>query len=240
MRYAILGDIHGNLEALSAVREDIDAQSVDAILCLGDIVGYGADPEACVTVVREAGWLSVSGNHDHAAVGRLDISLFNHYARASALWTAAQLSEASIDFLLALRFTERLPGLVLTHGSLVHPENYNYIQTIRDAEQNFRALDAPVCFCGHSHVPLTFFAADPISYTIDTEIRLDPEIPAVVNAGSVGQPRDEQPQASYAVYDEDARRVEIRRIDYDIDTAANKITAAGLPGVLAQRLWLGK
>lgn len=118
---------------------------------------------------------------------------------------------------------------MLVHGSLQAPEMFNYIQTVRDAEYSFRMLDKATCFCGHSHVPLTFFDTDPMTYSLDSTIPLDPTGKTIVNVGSVGQPRDERPEASYAIYDTHAQSVEVRRVEYDIETAANKISDAGLP-----------
>jgi len=240
MRYAIFGDIHGNLEALQAILNDIGDYGVDEHLCLGDIVGYGANPEECVRLVRERGSLAVVGNHDHACTGHLDISFFNQYARDAAEWTAERLSEASSVWLGGLSFVEHAEAFCLVHGSLQAPELFNYIQTVRDAEFNFRLLDKPLCFCGHSHVPLTFFGTDPVTYSLEETIQIDPEVRTIVNVGSVGQPRDERPQASYAIYDETEATITIRRLDYDVETAAKKITEAGLPQALAMRLWLGK
>jgi diadenosine tetraphosphatase ApaH/serine/threonine PP2A family protein phosphatase len=240
MRFAIFGDIHGNLEALEAVLRDAEGQSVDEYLCLGDIVGYGADPDLCVQRVRELGCLTVVGNHDHACTGHLDISYFNQYARAAAQWTEDALSAESIRWLESRSFVEHAETFVLVHGSLQAPEAYNYIQTVRDAEYTFRSMDKPLCFCGHSHVPLSFFATDPVTYTLDETIPVDRETRAIVNVGSVGQPRDERPQAAYGIFDAEAGAVTIRRVEYDIEAAAGKITDAGLPQPLALRLWLGK
>lgn len=240
MRYAIFGDIHGNLEALQTVVEQLQKDQIDEYLCTGDIVGYGANPEECVELVRELGALCVAGNHDHAATGCLDVSFFNQHARQAAEWTAEHLSEISKEWIQSLSFIEHAPHFVLVHGSLQAPEMFNYIQTVRDAEYSFRMLDKAVCFCGHSHVPLTFFDTDPMTYSLDSTIPVDPAGKTIINVGSVGQPRDERPEASYAVYDTHAQSVEVHRVEYDIETAANKISDASLPQALALRLWLGK
>ena len=241
MRYVIFGDIHGNLEALNAVLQDADQQgNIDHFLCLGDIVGYGANPEECLNLVRERNALCVAGNHDHAATGCLDISFFNQYAREAAIWTSKALSPESRAYLQSLSFVEHLADFVLVHGSLQSPEAFNYIATVRDAEYNFRMMDKKYCFCGHSHVPMSFFDTDPMTYSLDPIIHLEDEVKMIINVGSVGQPRDEHPEASYAIFDDEQKVVEIRRIKYDIETAAKKITDAGLPQPLALRLWLGK
>ncbi|MBN1257210.1 MAG: metallophosphoesterase family protein [Planctomycetes bacterium] len=240
MRYALFGDIHGNLEALQAVVDDFLHKGVDEVICLGDIVGYGANPEECVQIVRKLGCLTVVGNHDHAAIGHLDVSCFNPYARTAAFWTGKHLSHESKEWLCSLSFIEYCDAFTLVHGSLPSPELFNYIQTIRHAEFTFRLMDKHLCFCGHSHVPLAFFNTDPIYYTIDEIIDIDPAVKTIVNIGSVGQPRDERPQAAYAIYDTTKAEVRICRVDYDIAAAAKKITEAGLPQPLASRLWLGK
>lgn len=240
MRYGIFGDIHGNLEALQAVVEGMQAAGVGQYLCLGDLVGYGADPEGCVRLVRDLGALTVAGNHDHAVIGCLDISFFNQYAREAALWTRAHLSDESQAWLKGLSFVEHAERFTIVHGSLQTPEIFNYVQTLKDAEFNFRLLERPVLFLGHSHQPLAFFQTQPMTYSLEPVITLDPAVKAIVNVGSVGQPRDEDPRSAFAVYDEETHTVEIRRVEYDVDKAAGKILDAGLPQALALRLTLGK
>ncbi len=241
MRYALISDIHGNLEALESVLADMErVGQIDECLCLGDIVGYGANPEECLTRIRELGCLCIAGNHDHAAVDRLDITFFNQYARVAAQWTGAALSEDSRLFLRGLSFIEHTPHFAIVHGSLQSPELFNYVQTVKDAEFNFRSMDKPLLFLGHSHQPLSFFNTDPMTYSLDSLIELDSQIKTIINIGSVGQPRDENPLASYAIYDEGRQLVEIRRVEYDVELAAGKIIEAGLPEALALRLSLGK
>ncbi len=241
MRFGIFGDIHGNLEALEAVVADLEKLAVDEYLCLGDVVGYGADPETCVRRVREIGALTIAGNHDHAVIGCLDRSFFNQYAREAAAWTEAHLSSESQQWLHSLSFVEHCESFSVVHGSLEAPENFNYVQTPRQAEYNFRAMDRPLLFLGHSHQPLVFYDTSPVTYSMDTLIRLDGSPPKIiVNIGSVGQPRDEDPRASYAVYDDDKGEICVRRVEYDIERAAAKIIEAGLPEALALRLKYGK
>lgn len=240
MRYALLGDIHGNLEALTAILTAFDKQSVQAYVCLGDIVGYGANPEECLGLVRERGALIVAGNHDHAAIGKLDIAYFNQFARKAAIWTQEHLSAESKDFLANLPFVIHTEHFAAVHGSLQSPEQFNYVQTLRDAEFNFSAMDKPLLILGHSHQPLAFFDTHPMTYTLDPIIPLEPEIKTIVNIGSVGQPRDEDSRACAAVYDSETNEVMLVRVDYDIEQAAKKIVDAGLPEALAMRLSLGK
>ncbi len=240
MRFAIFGDIHGNYEALEAVLAECAGCNIDNYLCLGDIVGYGANPNECVEKIREIGALSVCGNHDHAVIGAQNLNYFNAHARDAVIWTAKQLSPESKQWLKGLSLVEHLPDFSIVHGSLHSPELFNYVQTIKDADYNFRQMDRPLLFLGHSHYPLAFFDTAPMTYTLDPVIPLDLSVKTVVNAGSVGQPRDEDPRSCFVVYDDATSLVELIRVEYDIETAARKIFEAGLPQTLALRLTLGK
>jgi diadenosine tetraphosphatase ApaH/serine/threonine PP2A family protein phosphatase len=240
VRYGIFGDIHGNYDALEAVLERLDRAEVDERICLGDIVGYGAEPRECVARVRDLGGICLAGNHDHAAIGKLDIDFFNLYAREAAVWTRAALTADDRDYLAGLGFIEHLPGFAVVHGSLHGPEMFNYISTIFDADLSFEALDKPILFYGHTHIPLTFFDTKPMTYTMDAEIPVGNGTRTLVNVGSVGQPRDEDPRACMAIYDDEVGVVTITRVEYDVERAARKIVDAGLPEALAVRLQLGK
>ncbi len=242
MRYGLLGDIHGNLEALTAILDAFDKlpTPIDALVCLGDIVGYGANPEECLAMIRERGALIVAGNHDHAAIGKLDIAYFNQFARKAAIWTQEHLSAESKEFLSNLPFVIHTEHFAAVHGSLQSPEQFNYVQTLRDAEYNFSAMDKSLLLLGHSHQPLAFFDTHPMTYTLDPIIPLETDIKTIVNIGSVGQPRDEDPRACAAMYDSQINEVSLIRVDYDIEIASGKIADAGLPEALALRLALGK
>jgi diadenosine tetraphosphatase ApaH/serine/threonine PP2A family protein phosphatase len=243
VRYAILGDIHGNLEALEAVLAVIRGENIDKIVCLGDVVGYGAEPVRCIQIIRDLKCDTIAGNHDWAAVGKVSIDCFNAYAKAAAMWTRDQLNQEQKDWILSLPLTLTYPECAIAHGTFHQPEAFNYIQTVFDAQQSFEALkklNARIGFLGHSHVPVGFFDTDPITYTLDSDIPLDEDIAVMVNAGSVGQPRDENNKASFALLDTTAKMITIRRVEYDIDASANKIREAGLPEILAARLYQGK
>ncbi len=243
MRYAFLGDIHGNTEALGVVLDAIKKEKVDKIVCLGDIVGYGAEPSKCLETIRALNCDVIAGNHDWAAVGKVSIDCFNAYAKAAAIWTREQLTDEQKQWILGLPLTRTYEDCAVAHGTFHQPEAFNYIQTVFDAQQSFEALKrmkAKLGFLGHSHVPVGFFDTDPITYTLDGEIPVDEEISIMVNAGSVGQPRDENNKASFALYDSTAKVAQIRRVEYDIDAAANKIREVGLPEILAARLYQGK
>ncbi len=243
MRYALLGDIHGNTEALTVILNSIKEQQIDKIICLGDVVGYGAEPVQCLNMIRDLNCDVIAGNHDWAAVGKLSIDMFNAYAKAAALWTREQLTPDQKEWLANLPLTITYEHCAVAHGTFHQPEAFNYIQTVFDAQQSFEALNkmgARLGFLGHSHVPVGFFDTDPITYTLDPEMPVDADLAMIVNAGSVGQPRDENNKASFAVFDTTTAAVTINRLEYDIDAAANKIRAVGLPEILAARLYQGK
>ena len=240
VRFAIISDVHGNLEALESVVDSARRQSVDAFLCLGDIVGYGANPEECVSLVREIGALTVAGNHDHAILGGQNLNYFNHHARDAVLWTRNHVSAETRAWLGGLSFVEHLEAFSIVHGSLQSPEAFNYVQTLKDAETNFRLMETNLLFLGHSHYPLGFFHTAPPTYTVEPLVTLNPSLKTIVNVGSVGQPRDEDSRASFALYDDVAGMVEIHRVEYPVERAVEKILSAGLPQALAMRLTLGK
>jgi diadenosine tetraphosphatase ApaH/serine/threonine PP2A family protein phosphatase len=243
LRYCILADVHGNLEALEAVLADADKRGAERYVCVGDIVGYGANPSECVARVRTLTTQIVAGNHDCAVVGRADVEYFNLYARDAVLWTRAHLLPEDHAFLSGLPLTLQANGLTLVHATVHEPELFGYIESALAARLSFEALQTDIAFVGHSHVPVTFFyepRGDEIWYSQDAEIPLGDFSKSIINVGSVGQPRDDNPQAAYALYDSAERTVTIRRVPYDVETARRKILAAGLPEILATRLLLGR
>lgn len=242
MRYAIIADIHGNLEALEAVLKDIQGQAVGKTFCLGDIVGYGADPQECMKRVRAVADLVVMGNHDAAVSGKLGLQYFNSYARDALVWTSGMVSAADLKYLGELPLMEKVDGFVVVHSSLYRPEVFPYLLTAVDAQLCFHLMDKDerVCFIGHSHVPFAFSLDEKeIGVSREAEVTLEDGTRYIVNVGSVGQPRDRDSRASYAVYDSEAASVETRRIGYDVVAAAEKIRKAGLPELLAERLFEG-
>ena len=240
MRYAFFGDIHGNYHALEVVLEDIEKQNVDLVVCMGDIVGYGAQPVECLEKVRSLGCLCLAGNHDHAAIGKIDIVVFNMVAQQATLWTREQLSDEHMAYLASLSIVEHFPDFVIVHGSLHGPEMFNYIVNTDEARMSFSMLDKPLMFNGHTHIPLIFIDTEPITFTREHEVEVDPQVKTMINVGSVGQPRDGDPRASYAVYDSEENKATICRLDYDIDGAVNRIRKEDLPEILAERLKLGQ
>jgi predicted phosphodiesterase len=240
MRVAVISDLHGNWDALQAVLADIEQHGADRIVCLGDVVGYGAEPSACCQALRERNILTVAGNHDYAAIGKTNINYFNAYAREATLWTRKVMAEEDRDFLSALGLVEVQEGFTMVHGTLYAPELFDYILTTYDAYLSLQLLETPVCFLGHSHVPINFVWDETVTFHHETDFVIGETQKVLVNVGSVGQPRDDNPLACYVLYDVEQRRVRLRRVDYDIDVAAKKIRDAGLPVALGERLKVGR
>jgi diadenosine tetraphosphatase ApaH/serine/threonine PP2A family protein phosphatase len=240
VRYAILSDIHGNLEALRAVLDDC-AGRVDAVLCLGDTVGYGADPLACVELIAERAQAIVGGNHEHAVAGRLGMAWFNRYARVAAEWTQERLDEDHRAYLGALPLLIEVDDATLVHASPAQPEEWDYLVTAEDGFAAFPYFATRWCFVGHSHVPgaWSLGSAGPEHHRDAGLLQSERGRRYIVNVGSVGQPRDRDPRAAYAVWDVVAGRTQIHRVAYDVHTTRRKIVEAGLPGFLADRLAAG-
>lgn len=240
MKYAIISDIHGNLEALEAVLAEIVPRPIDRYICLGDIVGYGANPRECLERVRDLNPIVVTGNHDAAACERTDIRYFNQPARAAALWTRDQLSLPERNYLASLPLVEEVEGMAMVHSSLNEPEKWHYILSQFDARPTFNLLPGPACFIGHSHVPVAFEEKGGGVRVLPPEVMMEGGVRYIINVGSVGQPRDGDPRASFALWDTQAGRVEIIRVEYPIKPAQEKILRAGLPAILASRLSAGQ
>ncbi|MFH1227309.1 MAG: metallophosphoesterase [Planctomycetota bacterium] len=241
MKYAIFGDIHGNLEALEAVLEKCAQEKPDKYICTGDIVGYGADPVACIDKILALKPIIVAGNHDFAAVGILNTDFFNHYAFQAIEWTRNQLPPKYRDFLGKLRLVEKLNGLTIVHSTLYNPELFEYIQTNYDVQLGFSNLDGNICFIGHSHVPVSFvLQRGSFSFSTEPFLPVTKEIKVIANIGSVGQPRDDNPAAAYAIYDDAEGIIWIKRIEYDVEKASDKIKKAKLPEILAERIKYGR
>ncbi len=232
--------MHANLAALDAVLGAIGAEGVEFIVCGGDLVGYNAEPREVVERVRELEIPCVMGNHDAAVVGLTDPEDFNAPARAAVEWTAQQLDKASLEFLRGLPYVRRIESFTVVHGTLHNPEQWGYIFNAYEAEEHFQHQKDTVCFIGHSHIPGVFIAGDMITLNRSSRVRIQSGHRYVVNVGSVGQPRDNDPAASYAIYDLVENAVQFRRVPYDVRGTQQKILDAGLPNVLAMRLAMGK
>ncbi len=232
MRLAILSDIHANLEALTKALRLIETQSVDEILCLGDVVGYGANPNECLELVRKHCPIILKGNHDAAAVDLSGAEGFTYPARLAAYWTHDVLTPENIAFLKNLPLTAKKDDLLFVHASPNQPEEWNYILSDADARDAFYFFTEKICFIGHTHVPVVYSERGR-ARIIKKEFRY------LINVGSIGQPRDGNPELSYGIFDTDQWMYENVREDYDQEAAAKKIIKAGLPRVLGDRLLLG-
>jgi len=241
MRYAILSDIHGNLPALKAVLKDCIHQKVETFLCAGDIIGYGAYPHECIDIVRQVTSVCVGGNHDWAAAGRLDASYFTEDGKAAIAWTRARMSLDEIQYLTSLSLTERHEDFEIAHGSILNPSQFVYLDDVIKASEVFPLMQSAVCFVGHTHTPQVFiFHNDQVTFSLSDTIEMDSDCKYLINVGSVGQPRDGNPLASYCLYDTDFKIIQIKRQSYDIQAAQTKIIESGLPSSLAKRLAEGK
>ena len=243
VRYTIISDIHSNLEALQAVLADIEKLPVDQILCLGDVVGYGPNPNECIELVKATSSVVLAGNHDWAPVGKMDTAYFNPYARSAVEWTAGELTRVSADFLRHLPLTDQRDGAFLVHATPDDPAEWDYITSVWVAQKNFSYFGDQVCFIGHSHVPVTWIKNEMGNFC-RAERSPSVEFSAgqryIINVGSVGQPRDLDPKASYGIFDSEEKTFELRRVEYNIAETQRKIRQAGLPEYLAERLGRGE
>jgi diadenosine tetraphosphatase ApaH/serine/threonine PP2A family protein phosphatase len=224
VKIAVLGDIHANLEALTAVLEDAEQQGVSQYACTGDIVGYGANPHECVEVVRGLACPAVMGNHEEEGVGTGPITGMNERARRAMEWTRENLTVEDKEWLGGLPVIRQVFDFVIVHAKLDSPHSWAYVFNRFDAMGSFSYQFTQVCFCGHTHIPVVYVKAP---HAVTRESASDPVIVGsgrkyLINAGSVGQPRDGDPRAAYALYDMEHGRVEIRRVPYDIEGAAVK------------------
>ena len=240
--YGVLGDIHSNLSALETALAAMDEAGVDQVVSVGDVVGYGAAPAECIRLLRERGAIVVLGNHDAAVTGLLDDVHFNPYARAAVAWTRSALDRMELEWLESLPLTASTDHIEVAHGTLHRPELFNYILSLTDADPSLDAMQRPVCFVGHSHIPITVMRyrdTPGTAYSYDPELDLSETTRALINVGSVGQPRDEDARTGYLLYHSGERRMSLHRVGYDIDREAQRILDAGLPSVLAERLHMG-
>lgn len=240
MIVAFISDIHGNLEALGAALGHIDAATVDEIVCLGDVVGYGASPNECVDLVRSRCSHVLLGNHDAAAVGMTSIEYFNAHARRAAEWTREKLTEENTAYIKSLPMDYRADDFYAVHASPHELCEWHYVTNQGVADDAFEGFDDAICFLGHSHVPVIFReGGDRGERLQEGSIVFEKGPRFIVNVGSVGQPRDNDPRLSFGIYDTEKRELSLRREPYDVTKASEKIMMAGLPEMLATRLHLG-
>ena len=241
MRYAIISDIHSNLQALETVLENISRLGIERILCLGDIVGYGGDPSACIALVSRRCETVIMGNHDAAAVELTPVEYFNPVAFQAALWTSERLAEEEKEYLRALPYSAHFEEFCLVHSSPDSPKEWRYLLTEDEAGPRFGFFTEQLLLFGHTHLPMTFIQTESgaVNYSEAPEIELRENCRYLVNVCSVGQPRDGDPRASFGILDTAERRVTILRESYDILSAQRRIIEQGLPAVLAERLAYG-
>jgi diadenosine tetraphosphatase ApaH/serine/threonine PP2A family protein phosphatase len=242
-RVALLSDVHGNLPAFQAVLDDIGREGVDARWCLGDLVGYGAQPDECVALAREACEVCLIGNHDLVVIDKLDIAEFSHNAAVAAIWTRENIASESVEYLAGLETSDQDRPLGLYHASPRDPV-WEYVLSTSQAGACMDTMEPRVGAVGHSHVALWFNRADggPVSgehAPAGTELDLS-QGDWIVNPGGVGQPRDGDPRAAWLLLDLGSWTASWRRVEYPIDDAARAIEQAGLPDALSKRLYVGQ
>jgi diadenosine tetraphosphatase ApaH/serine/threonine PP2A family protein phosphatase len=243
MRLAILSDVHANLEALLEVEAEVGRLGVDAVCCLGDVVGYGASPGPVCDRIRALGGPALLGNHDAAAAGRMDYAYYYEAARRALDWTAGQLSPEQLGWIRGLPYDATFGGVGLCHGSPLDPPEYEYLLAVEQARALLPAWPRlpPVTFVGHSHLCRAFALARDgrVEDVSARRLELDPELKYVLSVGSVGQPRDYDNRACFVTYDGGRGLVEYHRVAYDIAASAGRILAAPLARNFAKRLFLG-
>ena len=240
MRFAIFSDVHANLEALEAVLADARDNKCTHFVCLGDVVGYNANPHECVERIREMDCPIVKGNHDEQASLVESSRDFNEMAEAAIQWTRDHLSDADKDWLRELKLQQQVHDFTIVHATLDSPEQWGYVFNNLDAAASFAYQQTSVCFFGHTHVPMAFVRDEGVQREHIEKLRIEPNKKYFINVGSVGQPRDADWHAAYCIYHIDDNVVEQRRLKYDLATAQKKIIDTGLPRLLAERLAIGR
>jgi predicted phosphodiesterase len=242
LRYAIIADIHSNLEAFTAVLNDVSKRGVSKILCLGDIIGYGPDPCACISLLQRQKYVAVAGNHDLAAIGIIGTADFHPDAVIANSWTREQLQPRDLDFLAGLPSDVEEGNFTLVHASPREPI-WEYLKSAEIAKSNLPYFKSLFCFYGHTHKPVIIRCGEDNNcvlseFTEENDVAMEGSR-LFVNPGSVGQPRDVDPRASYAVYDSETKTIRLIRVPYDIAAVQAKMLKNGLPSGLISRLSYG-
>ena len=240
MKFAIIADIHGNLEAFQVVLEDAKKQQVTHYACLGDVVGYNANPKECLDIVRTMNMPCVKGNHDEYCSSDEHLEGFNPAAAEAVNWTRTQLTEDDRQWLRDLKYSRMVTNFTIVHATLDGPQRWGYVFDKLAAAASFTYQNTSVCFFGHTHVPVAFVKDSVVRGGTYSKFKTEAGKKYFVNVGAVGQPRDNNPKCAYVIYDTLDGTIEIRRLDYDIAAAQKKILAAGLPERLAERLAYGR
>ena len=240
MRLVIFSDVHGNLEALEALIQCCDDVGAERVICLGDIVGYGADPNACITKIRKFADIVIAGNHDRAAVRLEDRRFFNPVALWAIRWTRSRLTAPHADYLRECPISHQADGALFVHASPYEPDAWHYIFTADDARQGLACADSELVFVGHTHKASVFCERNGKATAGEGVVQVQASKRYLVNVGSVGQPRDGDARAAFAVWDQEAAELRLCRVAYDIAAAQAKIRKALLPDFLAERLAIGR
>jgi len=227
MRYAFISDIHANLEALESVFDDIDKQEIDEVVCLGDIVGYGANPNECVDLVKNRCPVTLLGNHDAAAIDALSTQHFNIHAKIAIEWTAQSLKKDAKSYLTSLPFRASRESMTFVHATPYEPNMWYYITSLEEAAFNFQFFDTKLCLVGHTHIPIIIVLDKDKELYVhqDTHVNLNEieDARLLINVGSVGQPRDRNPRSCYGIYDDIKGEFYYRRVSYNIDKTQAKM-----------------
>jgi diadenosine tetraphosphatase ApaH/serine/threonine PP2A family protein phosphatase len=240
MRFAILSDVHANLEALEAVLADARTRKCTRFVCLGDVVGYNANPGECVRLIRELNCPVVKGNHDEAASRHVPPGDFNEIAERAIQWTRDHLTEEDKEWLRGLPLQTRVHDFTIVHATLDTPGQWGYVFNNLDAAASFTYQRTAVCFFGHTHVPMVFIRDENVRRERVEHVRIEGGKKYFINMGSVGQPRDGNWRAAYCIYDTENNLVQQFRVKYDLAAVQKKIAEAGLPRLLAERLAIGR
>lgn len=241
MHYAVFSDVHSNLEAVEVVLTDVEQRKIEDIVFLGDAVGYGPDPNECIDILAGRCKILIAGNHDWGVLGLTDIPYFNEYARYAIEWTRGMLTEKNTKILQSFPVKKESKGdnILFVHSTPKNPEEWRYLSTLWDAEINFQYFDNKFCFLGHSHQPIIVErlpSGELVTYKEEARIKKGDRY--IINAGSIGQPRDGDPRACYAIIDDE--KVQIVKIPYDIERVQKKMKKALLPSPLIERLSIGR
>ena len=240
MRFAIFSDLHGNLEATEAILADARAKACTNFVCLGDLVGYNANPHECVELVRALECPVVKGNHDEQACLGESSRDFNDLAEQAINWTREHLTDEDKQWLADLRLVRQVRDFTIVHATLDTPAEWGYVFKNLDAVASFTYQHTTVCFFGHTHVAGAFVRDDGVHRVVTDLLTIESGLKYFINVGSVGQPRDGDARAAYCIYDMERNTVEQRRVRYDVGAVQKKIIQAGLPRLLAERLELGR
>ncbi len=242
MKYLIISDIHSNYQALKSVIDDATKKFGNElfILCLGDIIGYGAQPNECIDLVISRTKSIVMGNHESGLIGSTDIGFFNYSAREAILWTKRVIDKRYFQIIKNFSYSFSFSDFKITHSTLQNPLYWQYITSVYEAEDEFLSDDFKISFIGHTHIPVAYEKnGDEVRILEDDLIKIEDDKRYIINVGSVGQPRDGDNRASYVIFDHDEMMVKYNRVEYDIDGAMKKIIDAKLPKILAERLRKG-